>query len=252
MKRIFLLFLVVQLFVSDAFSQVNVKDSLLSFSMVNVSFGWQLSQGDLSKRFGDFGSVGLSYLRKQKSGLIWGVNGNFLFGDQVKQKDMLSNILVNDGFVIGADGTLYEVKYLMRGIQFDARIGKVFPIGGPNKNCGIYTTLGAGFLQHKIRIDTERNADVPPLSKQYVKGYDQLSNGWSINPAIGYLYLGNNRSVNFFVQLEYLYSQTENRRSFNYNTGTHDGTKRNDGALGFRFGWVLPIYKATSTDFFYY
>ena len=233
-------------------SQVNVRDSLLSFSTVNVSFGWQLPHADLAKRFGDFGSVGLSYLRKQKSGLIWGVNGNFLFGGSVKEKDMLSNITVNDDFVIGADGTLYEVKFLMRGIQFDARIGKVFPIGGPNKNCGIYTTLGAGFMQHKIRIDTERNADVPPLTKEYVKGYDRLSNGWTINPAIGYLFLGNNRSINFFVQFEYTYAQTQNRRSFNYDSGITDRSIRHDGALGLRFGWVLPIYKAPSTDFFYY
>ncbi len=252
MKRISLVLFSILISSYSLYSQVNVKDSLLSFSTVNVSYAWQIPTADLAKRFGDFSSVGLAYLRKQRSGLIWGVNGNFLFGGIVKQKDMLSNIIVDDGFVIGADGTLYEAKYLMRGIQFDARIGKVFPIGGPNKNCGVYATLGMGFLQHKIRIDTERNANVPPLTKEYVKGYDQLSNGWSINPALGYLFLSNNRTINFFVQIEYLYARNENRRSFNYNTGLHDNTIRNDGSLGFRFGWVLPIYKAPSTDFFYY
>jgi hypothetical protein len=252
MKRVSISVLLVTFFFANAFSQVNVRDSILSFSAFNSSFAWQVPTGDLAKRFGAFGSVGGSYLRKQKSGLLWGVRGNFLFGGDVKQKDMLSNIMVNDGFVIGADGTLYEVKYLMRGIQFDAFIGKVFPIGGPNKNSGVYTTLGAGLLQHKIRIDTERNADVPPLTKQYVKGYDRLSNGLSINPAIGYLYLGNKRTINFFIQLEYTYAQTFNRRSFNYDTGTNDDTKRNDGALGLRFGWVLPIYKAQAHDFFYF
>jgi hypothetical protein len=252
MNRFYLFTFCILISASSLFSQVNVKDSLLAFSTVNVSFAWQIPAEDLAKRFGDFGSIGLNYLRKQRSGLIWGVNGNFLFGGDVKQKDMLQNIITGDGFVIGADGTLYEAKYLMRGIQFDARIGKVFPIGGPNKNCGIYATLGAGFLQHKIRIDTERNANVPPLTKEYVKGYDRLSNGWTINPALGYLFLSNNRSINFFVQVEYLYGRTENRRSFNYDTGLHDGAIRKDGSLGFRFGWVLPIYKAPATDFFYY
>jgi hypothetical protein len=89
MKRISISVLLVSFFSINAISQVNVRDSLLAFSAFNVSFGWQIPTGDLAKRFGAFGSVGGSYLRKQKSGLLWGVKGNFLFGDDVKQKNML-------------------------------------------------------------------------------------------------------------------------------------------------------------------
>jgi hypothetical protein len=65
MKRVSISVLLVTFFFSNAFSQVNVRDSVLAFSAFNSSFGWQLPSGDLAERFGAFGSVGGSYLRKQ-------------------------------------------------------------------------------------------------------------------------------------------------------------------------------------------
>jgi len=235
-----------------ATAQLNVRDSLLSPSLVLASAGFHLPTQDLHKRFGPFASVGLAYLKKYKSGVLWGIDGQFMFGQSVKEQDMLKQVSTPDSFVIGGNGTLYDPHFFMRGFALSGKVGKLFPVIGPNKNSGIYTTLSVGLMQHKIRIDTERNANVPPLTKQYLKGYDRLSNGIAFTPAIGFLYLGSKRIINFFFQLEYCQAFTENRRSFNYDTGLHDPTLRNDGSLTIRAGWVLPLYRKPSDQFYYY
>ena len=233
-------------------SQVNVKDSLLRFTMVSAHLGINSPSLDLRDRFGMFASTGLDLNRKTKSGWIFGASGRFHFGERVRELDMLQHITVGDGFVIGSDGTLSDVRYHMRGFQGNIHIGKIFPIWGPNKNSGPFVLLGTGFLQHKIRFETDRGTDVPALSKDYKKGYDRMSNGWLISPALGYHYFGNNRMLNFFVQVEYTYAATAGRRSWDFNTEMPYNEKRKDAYMGIRVGWTLPIYKNAAADFFYF
>ena len=233
-------------------AQVHVRDSVLAVSLVLPSAGLHLTTQDLNNRFGPYASIGLGFLRKQRSGFLWGADGLFLFGQKVKEQSMLKDISTPDSFVIGANGTLYDPKFYMRGFNISAKIGKLFPVIGPNKNSGIYTTLSVGLMQHKIRIDTERNANVPPLSKPYLKGYDRLSNGISFTPAVGFIYLGNKRIVNFFFQLEYCQAFTKNRRSWNYETELPDIILRKDGSVGIRAGWILPLYRKPPDQFYTY
>ena len=110
---------------------------------------------------------------------------------------------------------------------------------------------GIGFMQHKIRIENKDN-DTPQLAGDLVKGYDRLSNGRMFNQFIGYMNLSNNHLVNFFAGLEVTEGFTRNRRSVNYDTGKHDGTKRLDMLYGLRFGWVLPLYSRAPEKVYYY
>jgi hypothetical protein len=238
--------------VTTLHAQVSVRDSVLAVSMIMPSAGFYLPLQDLKQRFGPYASISLGFLRKTKSGWMWGLDGSFLFGQKVSEQSMLKNISTPDSFVIGANGTLYDPKFYMRGFNASAKIGKLFPVIGPNKNSGIYTTLSVGLMQHKIRIDTERNANVPPLAKPYLKGYDQLSNGISFTPAVGFIYLGNKRIVNFFFQLEYSQAFTKNRRSWNFDTAMPDDRLRNDGSIGIRAGWILPLYRKPPDQFYTY
>ena len=137
----------------------------------------------------------------------------------------------------------------MRGML---KVGKQFPIWGPNKNSGIFGTLGVGFLQHKIRLEFERNANIPQLDQTYIKGYDRLSNGLAISPALGYFFLGNKRRVNFFASIDYLVGFTQNRRSYNYDQNAADLTKRTDGMFCIRAGWIIPLYERKPDEFYFY
>jgi len=68
---------------------------------------------------------------------------------------------------------------------------------------------------------------------------------------IGYKYLSNNRLANFYLGFEFYEGFTKNLRGVNFNTGLTDTEKRLDVITGFRFGWILPLYKRTK-DFYYF
>jgi len=233
-------------------AQVNVKDSLLRAPMIVPNIGLNLPTGDLANRFGPFYSVGANYLHKTKKNWLFGADAHFLFSSDVKDTSMLKSVTTNDGFIIGSDGTLYDVRYQMRGMQGIARFGKLFPVIGPNKNSGIFTTLGIGFMQHKIRFDYERNADLPPISKDYIKGYDRLSNGRAISPSFGYVHLSNSRLLNFFISVDYTAAFTKNRRSWNFDQKLADPSQRFDGHASFRIGWIMPFYQKKPDEFYFY
>jgi hypothetical protein len=251
-KRCFLTFYFCIVLLNIPFAQVNVRDSLIKAPMVIPNVGWCIPVSDMAKRFGQFTTVGLDFLYKNPKGLLFGANAHFLFGSNVKETNMLEGILTSGDFLIGADGTLYDVRYQLRGFNGDVRLGKLFSVWGPNQNSGPFLTLGLGFLQHKIRLEYQRNANIPQLTKDYIKGYDRLSNGAYVIPAIGYSFLSNNRRINFFAQVEYLMAQTQNRRSFNYDQNAGDPSKRNDGIFALKVGWIIPLYERKPDEFYFY
>jgi hypothetical protein len=238
--------------VGSSFAQVNVRDSTIKAPMIIPNVGWCIPSADMAKRFGQFTTVGFDFLYKNPKSWLFGANAHFLFGSKVKETNMLEGILTAGDFLIGADGTLYDVRYQLRGFNGDLRLGKLLPIWGPNKNSGPFFSLGLGFIQHKIRIEYQRNADIPQISKEYLKGYDRLSNGAYAIPALGYCYLSNNRRINFFAQIEYLIAQTQNRRSFNYDQNVGDLSKRNDGILAIKVGWIIPLYERKPDEYYFY
>jgi hypothetical protein len=235
-----------------SFAQVNVKDSLQSVSIIGIGGGFNIPDGDLKNRFGYFTSIHGIYLRKQASGLMWGCDLIFYFGNKFKEGNILQSISTPQGYIIGGNGTLYEPQFFMRGFSTTLKMGKLFPIIGPNKNSGLFVLGGIGFLQHKIRIETERNAFIPALTKEYLKGYDKLTNGILFQPVIGYLHLSNNRLFNFSLFIEYSFAFTQNRRSYNFEDLKADSKKRNDRILSIRLNWELPIYKKKANDFYYF
>jgi hypothetical protein len=233
-------------------AQVNVKDSLLRIPMLVPSVGIGIPTQDFAQRFGVFTQIGLDFLWKTPKGWLAGVDYQFLFGSRVNETEMLDGILTKDDFLIGADGTLYDVRFQLRGMRGMLKLGRQLPVWGPNKNSGVFGTMGIGFLQHKIRLEFERNADIPQLNETYIKGYDRLSNGLALSPALGYFYLGNKRRVNFFASLEYVVGFTQNRRSYNYDQNAVDLTKRTDGMFCIRAGWIIPLYERKPDEFYFY
>jgi hypothetical protein len=105
-------------------------------------------------------------------------------------------------------------------------------------------------LQHKISIqDVENKA--PQLSKEYKKGYDHLCSGPAISEFIGYHYLANRRTVNFFAGIEFVQGFTSSRRAYYFNEMIRPDEKRIDLLTTLKVGWYLPLYKKTKQTFFY-
>ena len=244
--KIFLLILIPL----TAVSQQNIKDSVLSFPMIGASGAWQIPGGDLSDRFGNNFNIGGVFQWKTKKNIVLGIDGQFLFGNKIKEDNILDSITTIQGGIISAQGEFADVLLYERGIKFEFKAGKIFPVFGPNKNSGIMTTLGVGILQHKIRIENT-GSSIPSIEGDYKKGYDRLSNGLSLTAFAGYMNFGNKRLVNFYAGFEITQAFTQNRRAFNFDTREQDLRKRTDLLIGIRIGWVLPIYKRAPREFYY-
>ena len=111
--------------------------------------------------------------------------------------------------------------------------------------------IGAGLLQHHIRIENKDN-NTPPVLDEYKKGYDKLTNGLSTREFIGYQYLSNKNILNFYAGFEFYQAWTECRRDYNFDTMEEDNTKRNDYLFGVRVGWILPLYQKAPNEYYYY
>ena len=212
---------------------------------INTTYGAFLPLGDVSNRFGGgFGVGGGLDLITEKKNLIFGLKGNNLFGNIVKE-DVLAGIRDSDGFILGGIGA-GEVGYAnvvlrMRGFYAGGHVGKLFPTSKKNKRAGIRFTLGLGLLQHKVRIQDE-SGSADQVMGELFKGYDQLSNGLALEQFIGYQQLDRKTGINFFAGFEFTEAFTKSRRSFNFVTQTRDTASRFDILVGFRVGWSITFY----------
>jgi hypothetical protein len=228
--------------VTPAAAQYSIRDSVISFPMIGVIAGFQLPGGDLADRFGNNFNVGGVFQWKFKNNVLVGVEGNFLFGDDVKEKFFLDRYRTPDGNIIDGNGKYSIVSLSMRGMKAEVKAGKIFPVAGPNKNSGLMATVGLGYLHHKILIETP-NGPIPYLEGDYRKGFDRFSSGVSVTEFMGYMNFGNSRLINFYAGLEFTQAFTRNRRMLNFDSGTRDDKARTDLFFGIRLGWVFPLYK---------
>ena len=231
-----------------------IKDSAITIPIFFVNFSYELPGGDMADRFGNNAEVGGGFLFKTKSNWIIGIDGNFLWGNKVKEDNILDNIKTGSGEIIGWDGKFAEVRISERGLKLNLiKIGKLLPVkfASANANSGIFFLTGFGLLQHKIKIQ-DITKTVPQLAGDYVKGYDRLTNGAAITENFGYLYLDKRKLINFFVIFEFTQAWTKSRRDFNFDTMTKDQTQRFDMLWGIKFGWLIPMYKKVPDEYYYY
>ncbi len=226
-------------------AQFSIRDTTLSFPMIGIVTSYQLPGGDLADRFGNNLNVGAVFQWKFRNNILIGLEGNFLFGENVKENSFLDAFKTPDGNIIDGNGQYAIVALRERGFKFEIKTGKIFPIIGPNKNSGLMTTLGVGFIQHKIRIETP-SGNIPYLEGEYKKGFDRLTNGLSLTEFLGYMNFSNHKLVNFYAGIECTQGFTKNKRAQNFDTGIQDTKSRTDLLFGIRLGWVFPIYKRMS------
>ncbi|MBN8703459.1 MAG: hypothetical protein J0M08_10360 [Bacteroidetes bacterium] len=237
---------------SVAFSQ-SLKDSSIAFSNVAISFAYQIPKGDMAVRFGNNMNASGEYFFKTKQNFLFGANLNYLFGRNIKEVGMLDSITTVDGNHINLNGSFAVVALFQRGWNGFVYVGKQFSWKkiAPNPNSGIMIKLGVGFLQHRIRIDDIGNA-TPSLTKEYRNGYDRSTGGLALNQSIGYNYFSANRIANFFFSVDFTEGFTKSLRSYDYDLRRPDTAKRFDVLIGFRFGWIVPLYKNVASEFYYY
>jgi hypothetical protein len=232
-------------------AQIMPKDSAIAIPLIIGSYAYQFPEGHLKQRFGSNSAIGGMFLYKTKKNWVFGLDGSFLFSQNVKEVNLFRNIATSEGMVIQFNGMLAEMRFFQRGILSGFKAGKIFPAFGPNLNSGIMVLGGGGFLQHKIRIENPGN-QTPQIHGDYKKGYDRLTNGFAASGFLGYMYLSNNRLYNFFAGIEFVHAWTQSRRDIDFDTMKKDETKRRDMLYGAKVGWIIPIYKKMPQRFYYY
>jgi len=239
------------LFLFQAKAQVNVADSVIATPMFQMNYGVQLPGGDLAERFGMGQVTGLNFFYKDRSNWLYGLNFTYVYGNHVKNEaDILSNIYTSDTSIIDGNGAYAEIHMYQRGYYISLMGGKLFPVFGPNPNSGITVLGGFSFMQHKIRIENPENVAYQVVG-DYVKGYDQLSNGIGLTQYVGYTYLGNNRVTSFSIGFEFTQAWTECRRDYDFVSMQKIDDQRLDLLYSLKVSWILPLYPRASTQFYY-
>jgi hypothetical protein len=247
------LLLVVCLFtVSSLFAQLNIQDSVIFTPLISATFGYQFPGGDLARQFGSNASIGGSIMFKTKHNWLFGVEGNFMFGQTVKNSDSLLKIISTElGFIIDANGYYADMVYYERGYNFFVKFGKVIPLLAPNPNSGFTLLAGAGYIQDKIRIHNPGNT-APQLYGDYKKGYDKLNGGLAVTGSLGYMYLSNTRLVNFSLAFEFMQAWTQPFRERDFETGKQDTRKFSSQFYSVRVSWIIPLYRRVPKEFYMY
>ncbi len=238
---------------SKALSQNEKKELTSSISLFSASYSYQIPGGDLAKRFGNNSSIGGSYMLKLKSNWIIGVEGNFLFGNNLKQEatSIFDAIKTSTGDIIDQYGNFATVLLSERGFFLGGKVGKIFPhLWFVNNNSGLFISGSIGLLQHKIRIENDGNR-APQILNDYKKGYDKLTNGLAISEFVGYMFVGKSQVLNFYAGLEFYQAWTMSRRSFDFPTMQQDTQKRTDLLYSLKAGWIIPVYKRMPDKFYY-
>lgn len=237
---------------STAQAQINVRDSVVSSWMFSFKLGGNLASGDLADRYGNSLGLGLDFDKKTGGNWLFGVDGTYFFGNNVKNLyPIFKDLITEQGLFIGLNGQLAGVEFFQRGFYTGAHFGKIFPILGPNPNSGLMIKLGVGFTMNKIHVRAP-NVLAPQIQGEYQKGYDRLHSGLALRQQINYMNSGNKRTINFIVGFEFIEGFTSNKRQFNYDTRMADLAKKLDVYIGAHFTWFLPIYDKNQQKFFYY
>ena len=222
-------------------SKTNIADTIVNAKLLSLGYAFQIPMADMADRFGSNNNFGLSFTFKMAHNFLLGAEANFLFGGNIKEDTILNGLFTSQGFLIGTNGLAESVILFERGYTVWGKFGKLFPVFNSNPNSGLNVMVGAGFLQHKIKIEDPDKA-VPQVDGAYSKGYDRLTNGPAISQYIGWLHLDRKKLVNFNAGIELIEGFTQNRRDFNFDQMKKDDSKRLDMMLGFKLSWILPLY----------
>lgn len=251
MKKSFLI-LSILLLANFVIAQRNVKDSIIGTPWIGVQYGANWTSGDLADRYGFMNHVGIMAGYKTKKNWFWGLESNFMFGNDVRMTGLFDHLIDSQGTITDVNGDIGLVLVYARGLNVNLAIGKVFPVLSPNKNSGIFVHAGVGYLAHKMRVETQEQV-IPQLELDYKKGYDRFTAGPNTHQFLGYAFMSNAGFMNFYGGFYIQEGFTQNKRTifFDQPTIPVSSETRLDIQYGVKVGWFIPFYKRQPKEFYY-
>lgn len=236
----------------SAFSQRNLKDSIIGTPWVAVHYGANTTGGDLADRYGFLNHIGAVAGYKTSKNWFWGLDGNFIFGNKIRMTGVFDNLVDSYGNITDVDGNIGKVLVFARGFNVNFAVGKVVPVFRSNRNSGFFFHVGGGYLLHKMRVETQDQV-IPLLELNYRKGYDRLTVGFNTHQFAGYAFLANKGLINFYAGFYAQQGFTRNARDIFFDLPDQPVSKalRTDLQYGVKVGWFIPIYKRKANDFYF-
>ena len=242
----------------STFAQFSEKDTSNNEFLTPIGIGFNHLQGSFSNRFTNFKSFHSGLLYKNRKQFVFGIQGSYLFGANLKDSSMFEGIINENGTIVGGTGVPSIIEFGGRGFQVKGSFGKIFTLWDKNPNNGLLLLSSLGLLQHKIFVNIPEN-DIPQLNKVYRKGYDRLSNGLELSQFIGYIHLAESKEggrqmfvPTYFFGIEVSNAWIQNRRSWNYDQIKQDTKLHYDQMVNFKFGWLIRVNSARKNDFHYF
>lgn len=209
--------------------------------LTNFNAGIAKPGKDLAVRFGVNNAVGIGVeLMTNRTTWIIGSDFSYFFSKKVNE-DPLKKLINYDTYIYGNDKGLSEYLLRERGFIVQGYLGKLFLLNKSANRNGIRVTFGAGYMQHKIRLQDDSRS-ITQFSGDYKKGYDRLTGGLSLSQYIGYQYLSNNSRINFSVGFDFLQGFTKSLRDWDFDLKSKNTASRLDLLYGIRATWILPFY----------
>ena len=248
-KILFLFF--IMMFGLNTQAQREVTEAIAT-PYIGIHYGPNWTGGDLADRYGFTNALGSHAGYKTKKNWIFGVDGNFFFGNDIKIDGIVQNLKDDKGQILNTSGTPSILLLFNRGFNINASVSKIFPVLSPNPNSGIMLQFSAGYLWHKLRLETQ-NDEVPQLEGEYLKGYDRLTIGANTSQFIGYSYMADRGILNFYGGVYFQQGYTVNQRDIFWDHPNEKVSKdlRIEHMFGLLVGWLIPIYKREVKDFYF-
>jgi hypothetical protein len=238
------------LLVFAAKSQRNVTKDVISTPMIGLHYSAMFPFADMKDRYGFLNQVGATAGYKDKKNWVYGIEGNFYFGNRVTNDTIFKFMTDNLGNISEADGQFAAVEILSRGFNINAHIGKIIPFLGSNPNSGLYVNFGVGYTLMKYRIQTTYDF-VPILESDNRDLYDRQTVGLSLSQFIGFSQISSQRSIHFYAGIYANQGFTSFSRSYFYDQGPAPTGILRDFQIGLRGGWYIPIYKRKAKTIYF-
>jgi len=248
----------VALFTERGYSQiekpVSKVDSAGLFVILTPNFTYNIVLADLKKEYGNNFAIGTDVGVKMKNN--WSIDFGFkyLFGGDVRQDviDSTFKNLVCDGYFIASNGVASsEIELEFRGVSFYLQAGKIISVTKRYRNSGMWIKCGMGVTQHFMNIKNPENK-VLSLTPEYRKGYDKLTLGFSLYQFIGYAHMNKRNLFCLYGGIEFFENFAKRQREFDFSLMKKDDSKRFEAMVGFKIGWIIPLYKHDTNREFYY
>lgn len=249
------IFSLVTLLISlNTFAQRNVRDSSIATPLLGIQYGGMWTEGDLKDRYAFFNHVGFTSGYKFASKWYVGLEGNFMFGRKMNftREQLFGDLMDSYGNITDQNGDIATVLIFSRGFHANVEFGRLIPVLSPNVNSGFLIKVGVGYLNHRIRIESNDHV-VPSLELDYKKGYDRLTAGINTSQFLGYMLMGDHSYLNFYGGVYLQEGFTHNKRTvfFDQPDTPVPTETRLDIQYGAKIGWLIPVYKRQPKDFYY-